>query len=88
MAGSQMSKANQRQSGRRKAAYTAQFERTKVNKARKLWRALKRNPLEKTALAALQKMERIVLTRAGLPVDAPEQAHARAAQTTRAKLAA
>lgn len=75
MAGSQMSKAHQRQSQRHKAQYTAQFERTKQNKARRLWRALTNNPKCAASLAALQKTERTTLTRAGLPVDAPERAH-------------
>lgn len=88
MAGSQMSKAHQRQSQRHKAQYTAQFERTRQNKARKLWRALAANPKCSASLAALQKVERLTLTRAGLPVDAPEQAHkamAKAAHMPRAK---
>lgn len=84
MAGSQMSKANQRQSGRRKAGYTAQFNRTAMNKVRRAWRTLRRFPLDAGALAVLQRSDRTTLSRAGLPTNAPEMAHSTAAATRKA----
>lgn len=62
----QMNKKHQHQSKKNEGYYTRQFERTKHNKARRLWRALRDNPRCTVTYKALREVSPLILRKLGV----------------------